>query len=634
LILCVTVFTQQAIGDAVEVDQSAITAQDKAAAAKVLEEKRELEEKLKREAAEKAEEKAESAESIDIDQLNLPQDTTPLITVKQVSINGNTLISTEKLLEEIPLIYNSSDKPIQQAEGTSLYNFRDLQDVIADPGVARQVSTRTIQGFTQYLLSVYQKQNYAGIYVRVSQDTIESGKLKDDELVITVVEIPISDVSISSFDVEHNAKEEGFLRKDLIEEWSPAKSGEVVNKKKLDDFINLLNLNPDRYVSATISECIAPGSLAVGYDVYEVDPWHYFIQIDNAGTDDRKWTPRFGLINTNLTGRDDKLTIMVQGTPERGVEDNYSVYSSYDFPLWTQSLRLKIFGGRSEYEVNGGGGIDFLGHGSFYGGELRFNAFQHNGWFFDVTSSLSQEKSKVTSSLFSQFLGNQVTMNLWGLGVEAYRRNDISSTLLAVNRVQSLTGAAGQSHYWDSVSSTGARTNADQDFEILTYSASHSRFLDPDKIHRFLGTFKSINPNTRLIPAKMTTFGGMYTVRGYEESKIVADGGLLASLQYEYDLIKQEQREEGVPSGSKEKETGLYLKKLAPLVFFDFGRAKIRNAVAGENSVEKLVSVGTGLIIEIGEHFNGAVYYGFPLRETNTTQSKHGRLNIGLMLRW
>ena len=111
-------------------------------------------------------------------------------------------------------------------------------------------------------------------------------------------------------------------------------------------------------------------------------------------------------------------------------------------------------------------------------------------------------------------------------------------------------------------------------------------------------------------PVIYTIFGGMYSVRGYRESRIVADGGILASVQYEYDLVKRGE----VGEVKKAEERKPWLKKLAPLVFFDYGRAKIKDHVAGEKGVEELSSVGLGMIIEIGEHFNGAVYYGFPLR--------------------
>ena len=38
--------------------------------------------------------------------------------------------------------------------------------------------------------------------------------------------------------------------------------------------------------------------------------------------------------------------------------------------------------------------------------------------------------------------------------------------------------------------------------------------------------------------------------------------------------------------------------------------------------------------MELGEHFNAGIYYGYPLKATDTTDTNNGRLNIGLMMRW
>jgi hemolysin activation/secretion protein len=599
-----------------------------------------LEEKAKKEQSVKEKIEAVNAnqESVgkakpeeEIAKLNLPEDTSLRLTVKEVIISGNTLISTRELLKDVPVIYNVSNKPLHQAESMYLFDLRVLQDVIKQPGKPREVSTRSIQGFTQYLLSVYQKQHYAGIYVYVLPNAIENGKLKEDILPIEIIEIPVSNIRTSYYDIEHNQKEKGYLRNSVFEEWSPAKVGKVIDKKKLEDCINLLNLDPDRYISTVVSEGAKSKSLAIGYDIYEINPWHYFAQIDNAGTKDRQWTPRVGFINTNLTGRDDKLTTILQGPVDKNPKDNYSIYGSYDVPLWTPRLRLNLFGGRSEFDVSGGGGIDFLGNGYVYGGKLRFNALQAGGWFFDLTTSLSREESKVTPSLFPEFFGSEVYMDLWGVGFDIHRRNDMSDTSFVFDRVQNI-GGSGQDKFWDSATSTGARTNAERDFTILTFSANHSQFLNPNKIQRLLGSFKYILPNDRLVPAKMTTFGGMYTVRGYEEDRIVADGGILASLQYEYDLVKQSEAEEAKSAESRGKKP--WLKKLAPLAFFDYGRAEIKNPVAGEQGAQELYSLGLGVITELGEHFNAGIYYGFPLRSTVDTKKGDGRLNIGLMMRW
>jgi hemolysin activation/secretion protein len=76
----------------------------------------------------------------------------------------------------------------------------------------------------------------------------------------------------------------------------------------------------------------------------------------------------------------------------------------------------------------------------------------------------------------------------------------------------------------------------------------------------------------------MTSFGGMYTIRGYEEVDTIADKGLIASVQYEYDLIRAGQVAlfgEDVDDTKRKP----FLKKLAPLAFFDYGRAEYNDAL-------------------------------------------------------
>jgi hemolysin activation/secretion protein len=133
----------------------------------------------------------------------------------------------------------------------------------------------------------------------------------------------------------------------------------------------------------------------------------------------------------------------------------------------------------------------------------------------------------------------------------------------------------------------------------------------------------------------MTTFGGMYSVRGYDEYEVVADGGILASAQYEFDLVKYNrfsQIDESEPEQAQAEK--FELKKLSPLVFIDFGRANIEDPLAGEKKHESLLSIGLGTIFELGDNFSGGVYYGYPLKATDNTRKGKGRLSVNLMLRW
>jgi hemolysin activation/secretion protein len=132
----------------------------------------------------------------------------------------------------------------------------------------------------------------------------------------------------------------------------------------------------------------------------------------------------------------------------------------------------------------------------------------------------------------------------------------------------------------------------------------------------------------------MTTFGGMYSVRGYDEYEIVADGGILATAQYEFDLIKYDQVMNPSEDTGQTQADKYELKKFAPLVFLDYGRTEIEDPVPGERKHRTLFSAGVGAIYEIGDNFSGAVYYGYPLRKTPDTRRGKGRVNVGFLLRW
>jgi hemolysin activation/secretion protein len=321
---------------------------------------------------------------------------------------------------------------------------------------------------------------------------------------------------------------------------------------------------------------------------------------------------------------------MYQASWDSGIDDNYALFGSYDFPLFTPRLRLNFYGGYSEFNVTPQGGpFNFLGRGSFYGSILSYNVFQMDNWFVDVTGSLSQENSKVTPKLG---LTSDVDMDLWGIGVNIHRSDDMSNTSLIFNRIESMGGSSRD--VFDD-----ARKNADPDFTIYNFGAAHSQYLETSKVNRVSASFRLITSNERLVPAKMTTFGGFYSIRGYGEDELVADGGILMSGQYEFDLVKHseslENREATSEASSEETQDNKpWLRKLAPLAFIDFGRAKRKSPLAGEQGTQELFSLGVGTIAELGDNFSAGIYYGWPLQGTDQTDKGDGRLNFSCIYRF
>lgn len=566
-----------------------------------------------------------STESVtSLDEMMFPEDTTPRFSVKDLRIYGNTLISTAELLEELPAAYivsvSEEGRPVKE-----IYDFRVLHDLVRDPGLSRTVSLKTIQGLTKFILSAYREKGYAGIYVYVPAEAVErETQFTDEILPVQILEGEIAKISVRRYDFDRRPQEKGVLKSSVIKSWSPVREGDVIRKRELDDFVRLLNLNPDRYVSPVVSRSTEPNALNLSYDLYETNPWHWYVQTDNSGTKDRQWSPRVGLINTNLTGFDDRFSAMYQAPWEKGIEEEYAVFGSYDLPVLTPRLRLNLYSGYSQFDI-AASGISFLGNGSFYGGILSYNVLQIHDWFVDLTGSISQERSKVTPSLG---LASDVDMELWGMGANVHRSEDMSKTSLTFNRTESMGGSSRRRF-------EEARLNTVPDFAIYNFGAIHSQYLDDTKAHRISGSFRSITSNERLVPAKMTTFGGLYSVRGYEEDEIVADGGMLVSGQYEFDLVKHDKAEQGRQDGTEQEEAENHLlRKLAPLAFVDCGRAKIKDPVAGEREMRELSSVGAGILCEIGDDFSASLYYGWALRGTDETDKGEGRLNASFIKRF
>ena len=175
-------------------------------------------------------------------------DAGPVFAVKEIRIGGNKVIGTDELLGGLPKEYVTSDRKGEEVIEQS-FDFGIVHEILDEPGEVREVSLRTIQGLTRYILSVYQQNGFAGIYVYVPAEAIEGGaKLTDEILPIEILEGKVAAIEVERFDFERNEKETGYLRDSVIESWSPVKAGEVVRKKELDDYVKLLNLNPDRYV--------------------------------------------------------------------------------------------------------------------------------------------------------------------------------------------------------------------------------------------------------------------------------------------------------------------------------------------------------------------------------------------------
>lgn len=580
---------------------------------------------------------------------------TVAFTVSRVDIRGNTLLSDAELLDDLPLVYEHPRPSAGRKGQSELYDFGGLRELVAGSARPQQVSTRTMEGLALYILSQYQRAGYAGIYVYVSADAVRSdGRLADDILPVHVIEGRVADVRVDRREfepVDSNetvqrvgpsdprfwlppvfgpvVRDHGHLKGELVKAWLPAHPGEVMRDDDLKHLIAILNTNPDRHVAAVMSAGAEPNAIDVAYELHEADPWHFYIQADDAGTDEQQWSPRIGLVNTNVSGRDDRASIMYQVDVE-GCEENYAAFGAYDVPFFTPRLRLGVYGGYSRFEISPeatGGITSFLGDGSFAAVTIRYNVAYIGGWLVDLTGSVSSEESRVTRSLGPD---SEIDLGLVGVGVQVHRTDRDSQSVFSFDRSENVAGS-------DADEFSMARIDSDPDFVRYSAAAVHRQFLDVYRAHEIRGSVRAVASSDRLIPAKMTTFGGLYTVRGYEEDEIVADGGILASLEYRLN-VTEPRRWRAAERGDEPAEARPFNVWL--LAFTDYGRPDIKDPVPGEIDTQDMWGVGVGTIIEIREEFHAAIYHGWALRETERADGStitgrgDGQWNLSFIYRW
>ena len=560
----------------------------------------------------------------------LPEDKTRPFIVKEIQISENTLISSDDLLFGLPAVYVDTGQTQAPAQDSSaIYDFRGLGEIVLTPGQGREVSQRTIQGLTKYILSRYKKAGYVGIYVYVSARSVDQeARLVDGILLLRVIEARVARVTTKWRDFQGREKEEHVLKDGFVEAGSPVREGQVIRKDDLDNYVRLLNVNPDRRVAAVASPGREPNALDLSYDVYERNPWHFYTQVDNSGPDERKWNPRVGLLNTNLTGRDDRLSGMVQANL-RSPSDNYAAFGAYDFPL-APRLRLGFYAGISEFDITPGvtqGLINFLGEGWFTGMMGRYNLAQAYGWMFDVTGSLSREISQVDPNVG---IDSDVEMTLAGLGLEARRTRETPTGEIVAETSAFFEGL--RNFGGDATEFENARSGADPHFTRWSLGASHWQFLDSRQVHQVSARFRDILPDGRLVPAKMTTFGGFYSVRGYPEDLIVADGGILASVEYRFYLSKCF----GIDAKADRKT------EVSLVGFTDYGRPRIEDPKVGEFNSVTMWGIGIGTILEVRPNFLAGIYYGVALQDVKDpsndrillTEDGDGQWNFNFLYRF
>ena len=368
-------------------------------------------------------------------------------------------------------------------------------------------------------------------------------------------------------------------------------STDLVDGDQLDDYLFRLNRHPGRRVDAALAPAEGGGGVALDFLVQESKPWYAYAQVSNTGTEaSNEWQQRFGVVHNQLLGRDDTLAFEYF---RAGLEALNGFTLSYEapwfdstrpwwwnrpqdgpewmswldrskLPWWgNDDLRWRVWSSFTSYEndvdIGALGKEQIEGTDFMLGGRLIYNVFQHRAFFIDVFGGVEFRGVTIDNDATSTEARRFFTIPQLGISIE---RITPVSTLAGDFWVEGSASSKGDNDIDDQVAAGNdpsggldglGRAGADGKWAVLRGEIVFSQFLEP-----LLNPSGWEDPSTaasstlaheisfglrgqyafdyRLVPQAEQVAGGLFSVRGYDQSAAVGDNVILGTFEYRWHL--------------------------------------------------------------------------------------------------
>ncbi|MGJ8638745.1 MAG: ShlB/FhaC/HecB family hemolysin secretion/activation protein [Opitutaceae bacterium] len=418
-------------------------------------------------------------------------------------------------------------------------------------------------------------------------------------------------------------------------------SSTFIDKPKLDNYLERLNQHPGQRVDAALSSAGTPGEVVLDYVVSESKPWVVYAQLSNTGTESTgEWRQRFGGSHYQLTGHNDILTVDYLTA---GFDRSNAFAGSYQIPLMKPDYIIgKVYGSFSDFEAENlvvNTAPDFTGETVTYGAEVAFTPVYFMKHALSLKAGFKSEDITVEN-----ILGNsqgQAELQSPYIRLEAYKNKQNHRSFLSLGYETNLSTI-------DQFSlGTGlGRLRTTDEYDLLTFDAYQSFFLeplffnyhqpDPDKwytnalVHElaFSARGQFSLGDERLIPQKQLYAGGYFSARGYNESVVAGDNGIIASAEYRFHisrLLKPASlldEDRGAPAENAFQRFNFRSPDVYGAAdwnflirgFVDYATLEI-NDIGADEFDNDLLSAGIGFELQVKSYLNLRVDYGVVLED-------------------
>lgn len=472
-------------------------------------------------------------------------------------------------------------------KGYTAFTEEELMNIICDK-IGTRVTVGDLVGLTNMVTEHYQKHGYISSVAYLAPQ-----KVQDGNIVINIMEGKYGNVAVSGNKWSRTSYlNNQFLKDKYIE------SGSLLNVNDIRESLKELNASGYMHGSISLEDSEESAELTdLELTVKDRFPLDFDFRWDDMGTSTTGLNRAIFFAGLyNLTGFGDQLystTTLARHSIGQGV--------MYSVPL-TKTKETKLNVGYSYSGANVAGALDFL----------DMESKSHN-FFFSLSRRLIKTDNYKLYGDVGFDLRNTATTWLGGYDLYKYRSRNLKVNL--TNIKDDFYGKwfanVGTSVGLDLFGATndldfgmvGAYKHATPSNKGVRVMANLARIqvlpLRSTAIFQAQGQWAS----RALLPSERMSFGGMSSVRGYEESFFIKDYGATASTELRFPVPFLRMM---LPEKLKFIDDSIRLAG-----FYDIGWFGDRHASNG--GPDYIMSVGGGAILKLTRYLSANVYIGVPI---------------------
>lgn len=436
-----------------------------------------------------------------------------------------------------------------------------------------------------------------------------------------VVVLKVTELKVGRLRVKNSR----YFDLDKIKDKAPSlKEGSVPNFNDVTKDIVALNQWPDRRVTPALRAGVAPGTVDVDLNVEDKPPIHASLEVNNRKSPNTTEARLIGTVHyDNVWQLGHSASFTYQVAPQR--RDDAEVFSaSYLARLpeidW---LNLLVYGVKSSSSVASVGGTNIVGPGQIVGGRAVMTLPGRDNFFQTLSAGVDYKHFDQTVALGTDAFSSPVTYYPAVATYGATFQNDKFTTQFNAAITYNLRPFSSDAAEFDA-----KRYYASPSFTHFNVDVAHTHEL-PEGF-QIWGKLQAQVADGPLVSSEQISAGGLDTVRGYLESEVLGDDGVIGNIEIRSpdigSILQKQMKDEtgqGTPRFTTFNEWRLF-------AFADAGHVSIQKPLVDQISQFNVWSYGLGSRFKVFNSISGLFVVSMPMTSQTYTRAGDPRFNFRL----